>query len=242
MLLVEGSLYGPCLPADLINASKDYAAKKITEDLYYERIEHRKAYQLRPKQNKDGSLSVIMRCPGCGPGRTVKCDLKPVSAAQERKEIADGRALLPLVVDQPKDLPPVCSNKQSISLPKDFGARYLTALPYKSREWREYYRHARNEMEGKNQFLKDPLGDDIANKGQRRFRGYGKHVLALLVKVVSSNVRTLKNWLDDQDAEDVPPRRRTGRPKKPRFIEKYAVGDGRPIRVINDKGFNKPAA
>ena len=186
LICVEGTVYGPCLPDVLRNASVDLAAKRIDDQTYLTRIEAHRAYQARVKAGRDGHASYVFRCPGAGPHRTVRCDLKKVPTSQEATE-AGKRKTLPLVVNAPSDPPPCCANSASASVPVNVFARYVTALPYKTPEWKWHYRDTRNQMEGKNRFIKNPLDADIASSGERRFRGFGKQLFALLT---NSSART----------------------------------------------------
>lgn len=236
LICVEGTIYGPCIPRTLINASIDFNKGRIDEETYLARIEARRPFEARIKRNREGDLSAVFRCPGCGDGRTVKCDLKEVSPAQERREVAAGRTMLPLIVSQPKELPPICANAQSVSIPRQWAARYLTAMPYKTPEWSEYYAQARNEMEGRNRYLKDRIGGGLRDPGERRFRGYAKQVLTYALKIVSANIGNLTAWIDDFGAEeadhDEPPRRRPGRPKQTVLEDYTADLNAPPVRTV----------
>ena len=88
-------------------------------------------------------------------------------------------------------------------------------------------------MEGKSRFIKNPLDADIASSGERRFRGFGKQLFALLTKLVSANIQTLVGWLDAQDAgEHEPPIKRRGRRPEPGLDQYRPRPTGPPIRVV----------
>ena len=78
------------------------------------------------------------------------------------------------MLTRPEDKPRCCSNDASVSVPVEKFGRYVIDMPYKSPEWEAYYASARNQMEGKNGFVKNPLGANIAQAGQRRMRGIGR--------------------------------------------------------------------
>ena len=136
-------------------------------------------------------------------------------------------------MNAPSDPPPCCANSASVSVPFNVFARYVTALPYKTPEWKRHYRDTRNQMEGKNRFIKNPLDADIASSGERRFRGFGKQLFALLTKLVSANIQTLVGWLDANDAgEHEPPIKRRGRRPEPGLDQYRPRPTGPPIRVV----------
>lgn len=229
--LIEGTIYGPCIPRALEQASIDYQKGRIDEQLYLERIEARRPYEARLKARKDGSYAAVYRCPGAGTSRTVNCQYKPVPGAQERAEASSKRRpLLPVIVNPPKNLPACCSNKESVSLSRDFGARMLTKYPYKTPEWQRYYSNARNEMEGFNEFTKNAVDAAIATTEHRRFRGFGKQLLVVLVKLAASNITILLNWHDNQDG--VEPDARRGRPPKPRLEQHLPEPNAPPFRIL----------
>jgi hypothetical protein len=222
--VVEGRVYTACMPTNLRNAVKDFRAKRISEETFRQRIEARRAYEARRKRGKNGDDIYIYRCPGAGAHRTVNCDLKPVD---------EGRIHLPLVVTQPEVKPACCTNAESVSVPAEKFARYVTDMPYQSEEWSAYYRHARNLIEGKNQVLKNPLASNIAIAGERRFRGYGKHFLTLLVKFVAANVEVITALIDESEKKALPPTpTKRGRPKKKGISEHAPDPHGPPIRIV----------
>lgn len=227
--LIEGRVYGPCLPDHLRYAVRDFKDKKIDADLFEQRIKARLDYEARPKSGTDGMTTWVFRCPGMGRGRTVACDYQPASEEQEAWEARAGRTL-PFIVTQPADKPRCCANNASVSVPAKKFARHLLDMPYKSPEWRAYYASARNQMEGKNGFVKNPLGANIAEKGQRRMRGIGKQAIAILPRVVYANFQAIGTWINDEEDGKhivVSPPTKLGRPKTP-GLEEYEIGPNAP--------------
>lgn len=112
-------------------------------------------------------------------------------------------------------------------------------MPYKSPEWRDYYKQARNEMEGRNRIVKDRLEGGLRDPGERRYRGYAKQVLAYAIKIVSTNIANLINWIDKYDDGEViePPRRKPGRPRQ-MVLEDYTPDlNAPPVRAV---GLQRP--
>lgn len=227
--LVDGSLYGPCLPAEFKTLHKDLAEGRIDEDIHRRRLEQRAAYAVRPKRRGDGSISVAHRCPAAGPNATATCPLKQPSPGVQR----GNRKALTLIHTPPSDPPPICANVESVSVPVEFGARYRQEIPYRTDEWFDVYRRTRNEMEGRNQYLKDREHQSLADPGQRRFRGWAKQLLALVLKIVAANVQVVLSFIDRTEDAARSPRPPRGRRPKAKAEEQLPDATGPPIRIIN---------
>lgn len=226
--LVDGALYGPCLPDALKTIHEDLAEKRIDDDTFRRRLEQRAAYAVRPKHRGDGSVSVAHRCPAAGANATANCPLKQSPTGVDRGH----RKALTLVLTTPSDPPPICSNSESVSVPAEFGARYRQEIAYGTDEWFDVYRRTRNEMEGRNQYLKDREHQSLADPGQRRFRGWAKQLLALVLKIVAANVQVVLSFIDRTEKAAGSPKPRGRRPKgKPDTQLPDATGP--PIRIIN---------
>lgn len=239
--LIEGAVYGPCLPSDLRTATRDFHDGRINQDIFEARIEERRIWEVRPKKGDVGATYTV-RCPGCGPSRTVRCDYKQVSTRQEAFE-AGKRKRLPLVVERPDNQSDalICSNKESVSVPAGVFARHLSAMPYRTPEFDRTYRTARQEMEGKNAYLKNPLGASIGIPGERRFRGWAKQFFTLLIKVVAANFFAINTWIDDGERDHAAPKqRRLGRPKKPGLEVFSTSPNGPPMRIVGAAGVHQP--
>lgn len=237
LLCVDGNIYGPCLPKDLRDAKPDLDAKRIDQATFDARIEARRVYAARVKTAKDGTRTYVWRCPGCGPHRTVDCDLKPVPASAQR----GNRKALPLIMTQPEALPPVCANSQSVSVEATWAVRYLQRTPAYTPEWHRYYSHTRNLVEAKNRTVKNRFDGDVTNTDVRRFRGYGKQFLSILFTAVAANVHTLAHWLDNEDKGlNDPPRNVGGRPRNPSLDEYGPKPSGPPLRIIGPVPPGKP--
>lgn len=252
---IEGVLYGPCLPKDLQMASLDFHDGRIDNDTYRKRLEARRAYEVRVKKNVDGSATVTYRCPGTGPSATVRCPIK-----DQQRAVKDGRkstaALdkgkttplpetirrhLPIIVNTPKKPPKICTNTESITIPRERFVRFLSVYGFQTPEYKSKYGSGRNRMEGKNRVLKDALAAAIADPDQRRFRGWAKQLTALVTKLVAANIQAMLAFVDSEDCdpnrlqEDPDTsvmenrRARTGRPKSA-GLEKYLPGPDEPFR------------
>jgi len=230
ILLIEGTLYGPCIPQPLIDASIDYANKVIDSATYTARLEQRRAYAARRKEHTPGKATYVVVCPAYGPNATATCPLKP----PKHNSAARGhRKALTLIVNPPQHPPKICTNTTSVSVPDSFGAKFRQRLPYQTLEWRTAYAPPRNEMEGKNQYIKDAQYEDIGNPGIRRYRGYGKQLLAVAVLLAASNIRALRTFLSKTDATSgsPPPKPKKGRPKNP-GLDAYRLDPTGPPRIV----------
>lgn len=232
---IEGRVYGPCLPADLRYAVRDYDNGDISEDVFADRIAERSKYEARLKSGKDGKDVWVFRCPGMGKGRTMACDYQQVSRKQEVWEAKTGRTLLP-VLTRPEDKPRCCSNDASVSVPVEKFGRYVIDMPYRSPDWDAYYASARNQMEGKNGFVKNPLGANIAQAGQRRMRGIGRQAVAILPRIIFANFQAIATWIDDEEdgkhAFVAPPKKVLGRPRNPGLEEYRPDPNAPPLKIV----------
>ncbi len=231
ILLIEGTLYGPCIPQPLIDASIDYANKSIDSDTYTARLEQRRAYAARRKEHTPGKATYVVSCPAYGPNATASCPLKP---PKHNRAAPGHRKALTLIVNPPQHPPKICTNTTSVSVPDSFGAKFRQRLPYQTPEWRTAYPPPRNEMEGKNQYIKDALHEDIGNAGIRRYRGYGKQILAVAMLLAASNIRALRTYMSKTDAtsDSPPPKPKRGRPKKPGLAGYRPDPTGPPLRIV----------
>lgn len=229
--VIEGAVYGPCLPHDLRMATKDFSENRISQELFEARIEARRAYQARTKTKRGGNVW-LYRCPGQGAGRTCNCPLKPPSQRQLAVE-ANGRRALPLVTNTPEVRPLSCANPESVSVPAERFARYVTKHPYKTPEFNAYYGPTRNFNEGANNRLKNVQGPNIAQPGERRFRGFGQQLLTLAAKICAGNHDEICNWIDDEEDgmhEVAAPKK--GRPVRPGLSAYRPDPSGVPLKIV----------
>lgn len=237
-ILVEGTWYGPCLPRRLIDATEDYRAGRITESVYRSMIEGRRPYALRMKSVARDGVTFVRRCPAQGQGRTMGCELQPKSLA-----VPKGARPLPLVVNPPRHPSAVCTNKSSITIPLEIGAKYWQPLPYESPEWRAAYTGPRNQIEAKNRYIKNGVDAAIADPDQRRFRGLGKQVFAMLTKLIAANVQTVLAFLDRGEREEsAPAPKQPGRKPKAGLEQYLPQPHAPPVRIAGRRLTDNPKA
>jgi hypothetical protein len=194
--LVDGTPHCPGMPQALIDASKDYRAGRIGEEVYRARIEARRAYQLQTKTKPDPNGVEQRRCPANSLSPTVDCSLKP----RPGEGIALGvPKLRPQVIDPPQHPDRICTNRESVSFgPDPTLLKYLQDVPYETPEWAQLYHGPRNTIEGFNGMFKDENHADAASAGKRRARGFTLHWLTTALNLLATNLRRLKDFLNQQ--------------------------------------------
>jgi len=189
---VEGALYCPSMPADLIDATVQMRAGVIDKKTWRLRIIERRQYMLRPKSKPDAKGSVAMMCPARGPGATVNCPLVTNGCGK----VDDSRT----PIFQPpagKDLDSICTNATSVTVPIEAGAKLAQEIQYGSLEWESIYAHDRNTIEGSNGFLKDGAHEGIDIPSRRRMRGSTAQFVMITMLVVSGNLRKIQKFRDE---------------------------------------------
>lgn len=191
VITVDGGRYCVSMPAPLITATADYRAGRITKEVYAKRIAQRVNHRFRAK---DG---VAHSCPAQGSGATASCPLRP---AANPLTIAGRRKTLTLVLNPPSDPGPCCTNAASVSLPVDYDARFVQALPYASPEWERTYRLLRSTMEGFNGYAKEGKHEALAATTNRRRRGFVNNLLVVAMTVAATNLRKIAAFFKVQAA------------------------------------------
>lgn len=190
---VEGAWYCPAMPKVLVDATIDYRVNKsIDEATCAQRIEQRRQYLLRPKEQPDADGHVPMRCPAAGASATAVCPLKPAVGNKS------GRTRIPVTPAHPDR---ICTNTSSVSFPPGAGAKYAQHLHYGSCKWQATYSTARNTIEGFNGYVKDANHEALDQPGRRRVRGYTAQYLFATLLVMSANIRRLRAFMEKAKAD-----------------------------------------
>jgi hypothetical protein len=184
-LLVEGTWHCPAMPGPLIEATTDYRAAAITQDLYAARIASRAPYRLKPKDGPDRDGYQRLSCPAAGPAPRLICPLREESLTPR-----DGRAK---VLDAPADPPRIC-RQSAITIAPDTGARHRQDLPFASPAWQHHYATLRNTIEGLNGFIKDPAREALAQPARRRIRGIAARAIFTALLLMAANLRKIRAW------------------------------------------------
>lgn len=193
---IEGRHYCPGMSAALKNASVDAEAGKIDRDTYLQRIETRRAFELRAKERPDQKGRQPMMCPALGPQARVVCPLRERHPNSSRKP---KESVKPRDVPQAigGELPAICC-QSSVSFGPDEGLKYKQELVYGSPEWEATYHRDRNLSEGYHSFIKDTSYEAFEVRGERRMRGLAAQQFLGTFLVVSANLRALFTFVEGE--------------------------------------------
>jgi hypothetical protein len=180
-VLVEGAWYCPGMPEVLVTATQDLRRGVIDPDTYRQRIDARRAYQLRRKSGPDADGYERFMCPAQGARAKVRCALRPSSLA-----LVAARAAAP-----PTSPPQLCS-QHAITIAPDVAARHAQSFAYGSEEWARHYATLRNTIEGWNGFVKDPAHEALAQPARRRVRGIAAQGVFVTLLLVAANLRKIE--------------------------------------------------
>ncbi|GAA4909645.1 hypothetical protein GCM10025789_31060 [Tessaracoccus lubricantis] len=180
----------------LVTATRDYrvgdeTGKRITRDVWYERIVARAKYLLQPRTSmaRDGSQQV--RCPATGPNPTLACPLRPGASAQPSL-MPVARRSLPLV-----DLRgSVCNNAGGTQvLDGEHWNRHAMGMQFGTDRWARHYTSLRQTVESFNRYVKDSAFVGLANPDRRRVRGFASCFLLVTTLLMAGNTRKASRWL-----------------------------------------------
>lgn len=193
---IEGRHYCPGMSAALKNASVDAEAGNIHRETYLQRIETRRAFELRAKERPDPKGRQPMMCPALGPQARVVCPLRERYPNSSRKP---KESVKPRDVPQAigGELPAICC-QSSVSLGPDEGLKYKQELVYGSLECEATYHRDRNLSEGYHSFIKDTSYEAFEVRGERRMRGLAAQQFLGTFLVVSANLRALFTFVEDE--------------------------------------------
>jgi len=180
-VLVEGAWYCPGMPEALVRATIDLRAGAIDADTYRQRIDARRAYQLRRKSGPDVDGYERFMCPAQGTRPKVRCELRPTSLA-----VIGARTL------NPPTSPPLLCSQHAVTIAPDVAARHAQSFAYGSEEWARHYATLRNTIEGWNGFVKDPAHEALAQPARRRVRGIAAQGIFVTLLIVAANLRKIE--------------------------------------------------
>ena len=220
-ILVEGGLFCPSMPDQLVNATSDLQAKKISQEVYDVRIQERAKYRARPKEGPDSEGHQRFQCPAAGNSPTARCPLKEASISQP-KPVAIRIASKPDVAANP---PKACRQK-SVMVAPELGAKFRQSLLYGSKEWHDRYATLRNSIEGMNGFLKDGAHGALADPLRRRIRGMAAQSVLVAFVVMAANIRKIDGFLK---RKPVSGDRRRQRRRRTRGLQEFRPVSAQPL-------------
>lgn len=210
--LIDGHWYLACMPKNLKNAGIDFAAGKISEDVFQSRIDARAPYRLRLKTTKPDGSTVYYNPANYGRYTTVEVPGIPVPANAPRN----------LVTALKSDLPPkplrkgLLIGKHTLSIPFEVGAKYEQQGPrWATPEWATIYHRGRNTVESRNDLLKGGRYASLGDQTTRMVRGFTANALFVALGCVSVNVGLVRRYLhrlvvdfSEKPKPPTPPKRR----------------------------------
>jgi hypothetical protein len=107
-----------------------------------------------------------------------------------------------------------------VSLPVEYDAKFLQALPYASPEWGRTYRLLRSRMEGFNGYAKEGKHEALAATTNRRRRGFVNNLLVVAMTVAATNLRKIASFFK---AHAAPPSASGPGPTRPSKRDPLAV-------------------
>jgi len=180
-VLVEGAWYCPGMPEVLVSATLDLRSGAIDAATYDQRIEARRAYQLRRKSGPDADGYERFMCPAQGKRPKVRCELRPASLA-----VVGARTV------NPPTSPPLLCSQHAVTIAPDVAVRHAQSFAYGSEEWARHYATLRNTIEGWNGFVKDPAHEALAQPARRRVRGIAAQGVFVTLLIVAANLRKIE--------------------------------------------------
>jgi hypothetical protein len=237
LIMVEGTWYCPSMPANLINATKDFRGGLITLTEYAERITARETHRARFKGlNKSGTER--WGCPASGSHPAAICPLKPKS---EEQAWIGGPVLGVRLKDEvhpdpatqtngvwPKpcrqesvsiDIKPFTSSDPDVITPEDLSkhaaARYAQDLVFGTAEHTNTYNALRQSQEGLHGFAKDDAYEALGTPGKRRIKGRAAQSVFAAFLLAAAGIRKVRVFLRDARRDSngdlyVPRRKRKG--------------------------------
>ncbi len=206
---IESRFYCPMIPDVLANATIDYRNDKITEEVWRERLEARRPYELRPKEAEDDAGSIRFGCPAGSPAPQATCDRKPDSKKNVRGK---KKIRIPVTSEPAGGLPKVC-RQRSITIPRHAAGKLRQGLRFHSDEWESSYALLRNTIEGFNGLAKDGAYEALADSTKRRVAGVAAQTILVAMLIAAANLRKIATFLttaraDPDGVERTPKKRR----------------------------------
>lgn len=187
-ILVDGNLYSPGLPQELIDAKLTYHRDNDWKS-YQNRIARRRFYLLK---RKDGD---VWQCPAVANSATAACSNKPngplFMGLPSVKQYA-------IVANPPQNTDRICDQASVKIRHEDLGTaeRLYQDLQHGSQEWEDRYAPARSMVEGFNGYTKDGKHEQLDRRENRRVRGFAANALVATVALLASNCRKITSFLE----------------------------------------------
>lgn len=205
VIFIEGLRLCPGTPKALQMASVDHEKKQngVDDNVYKVRIENRRAFQVRAKERPDAKGRQPVSCPARSNSPTVTCPIYELLMERDGKalpEVADKERTRVDKADAPKmdTLPKIC-RQHSVTLQQEDDIRTSQGFQYKSDEWHEFHKHARNSIEGLNGNSKDDGQESIDSASRRRVRGFAAAAVFMAFLLTVYNLRRIATFMKDEE-------------------------------------------
>lgn len=213
---VEGAWYCPAMPDPLVEATIHFR-RDTDDELYRQRINARRPYELRAKALPDPEGHQRLMCPAAGPNAVAKCPLKPESESK-----AAPTAVRVLVDSDLEANPPKICRQSTVVFPPTAGAKLGQDLRYGSDEHAAAYGHLRASIEGLNGMVKDGAHEAADDPEKRRVKGQANQTFITAFLLFSANIRKIQAFEKEAQVRD-------GRLVKQRRLRKtVSLDDYRP--------------
>ena len=208
MNLVEGRWACSAMPDDLVTATADLRAGRITMDEYHRKIAARATYDMRVQNNPDANGNMRVGCPSSGSCPVAKCSARPGSEKPRLITLSaegvkfDGRPRIEPTPDMlTGELPQVC-RQTTITVHKDKGARHLQDLRYGSPEQTDTYNALRQAQEGFHGCAKDEAQEALGSPGNRRIRGKAAQTMMAAFLLAAAGLRKVDAFMREAQQDE----------------------------------------
>lgn len=182
-ICVDGHLYVKWMPRDLIDATTNYNAGKLTWEQYTALLPARTKYALKDKGRPDED----------GFQRFTYPNLKGIMLMDPATNLPLKRT--PTLAKKTLEIGP--DSEESMRI-----IRHLSAVEYLSEEWYAWF-GLRNRVEENNDWFKGDEATDIGNPEKRRARGYAYNALIAGMAASVSNMRRIVAHIEAEALEVV---------------------------------------
>ena len=203
---VDGTGHCPAIPEHLRDAINDYRNKRINHETFVKRIQARKKFELKTKQNSDiNGVGERLGCGAADHSLSVRCALKPNSLNPPTRKNKDGEHVLIAGPDlrpeitlpesqMTNGLPPTICQKQWVTIKPDDAAKDRQAIPVGDKHT-DIYNRLRQSQEGGHGFAKDEAKEAIGTPGRRRVKTKVAQQLFVAFLLAAANLRKIRSFL-----------------------------------------------
>jgi hypothetical protein len=209
--LIEGWYYCPSMPADLVNATVDYRAKRIDHATWRQRITERQNYRLRRAEKANARGFERYRCPAAGANPIAVCPFKARSEKERATRQADGTSVDVRIEIDPSNVPtdddgtrPKVCRQETVTIHVTDGAKFRQSLQYGTEEHYALYNLMRQSQEGEHGRAKDEAYQGLGSPSRRRMRGRAVQSVFAAFLLAAASVRKIIAFMKKAKEPDAP--------------------------------------